>query len=452
MTSLIGWIAIITALSYGTTAGIVMPNYTYVNEEERLISHLLDKYDKRIRPVNVTSKMIIVAVGLAITDVVDLHEKDEVFETGALLREMWEDMRFRWEPSKYGGIATIHIPSASVWKPDVVLLNNADTDVETFDPLVVVFHTGTVIYIPKVRLRAKCPMDMTKFPMDRQTCRIQFGSWTYDVTHVNITHFTSEENGLDIRDAKPSKEWRIVTTTTKRIDHKNDFGNEIYPLMEYSFILQRNSVYYTQVFILPAVLLAVLVPFTFLLPPESRERITLGSVLLLCILVLLMMLQQFLPESHPNIPTIASYYIVTIIWITLSLLTSIFIINIQSRGPRKKKVPSYLRQLFLRGLKRVVCLGDDTYYPLDELETVSMRGLDRTMDGIVRQENTTQSKMERDVEEILRHLHTLTIRSTVLEARHEIRNEWHQVALVLDRIFFFLFILTFLLYTFVLLA
>jgi hypothetical protein len=30
-------------------------------------------------------------------------------------------------------------------------------------------------------------------------------------------------------------------------------------------------------FILPAVLLAILVPFQFMLPPESKERITLGK-------------------------------------------------------------------------------------------------------------------------------------------------------------------------------
>ena len=83
-----------------------------------------------------------------------------------------------------------------------------------------------------------------------------------------------------------------------------------------------------------------------------------------------------------------------------------------------------------------------------------MRGLDRPTENNVRQppESTGQTKMERDVEEILRHVHTLTLRTTVMEARQEIRNEWHQVALVIDRLLCFLFAMTFLLYTFVLLA
>ena len=35
--------------------------------------------------------------------------------------------------------------------------------------------------------------------------------------------------------------------------------------------------YYTHVFILPAVILALLVPFTFILPPDCKERLTLGK-------------------------------------------------------------------------------------------------------------------------------------------------------------------------------
>lgn len=107
----------------------------------------------------------------------------------------------------------------------------------------------------------------------------------------------------------------------------------------------------------------------------------------------------------------------------------------------------------MRGLKRLVCLGDDTYYPLDESETVSMRGLDRPMENMTKPDTTTtQTKMEKDIEEILRHVHGMAFRTTVLEARQDVRNEWHQVALVIDRVLCFVFFLTFLLYTFVLLG
>jgi hypothetical protein len=63
-----------------------------------------------------------------------------------------------------------------------------------------------------------------------------------------------------------------------------------------------------------------------------------------------------------------------------------------------------------------------------------------------------QTKLEKDVEEILRHVQTMIICTKATQAQQEVQNEWRQVALILDRILCFLFGATFLLYTFVLLA
>lgn len=47
----------------------------------------------------------------------------EVLETEAIIQQLWEDIRFKWNPSRHSGITTIHLPSDQVWKPDVSLLN-----------------------------------------------------------------------------------------------------------------------------------------------------------------------------------------------------------------------------------------------------------------------------------------------------------------------------------------
>ena len=108
-------------------------------------------------------------------------------------------------------------------------------------------------------------------------------------------------------------------------------------------------------------------------------------------------------------------------------------------------------QVFLKSLKKLVCLGEDTYYPLDESETISMRGLDKQILTVDSTTKTEGSRLERDVEEILRHIHTLVVNSTAKQARLDVRSEWHQVAIVFDRILFFIFMLTFIIYSCVLL-
>ena len=110
-----------------------------------------------------------------------------------------------------------------------------------------------------------------------------------------------------------------------------------------------------------------------------------------------------------------------------------------------------ISQIFLKSLKKLVCLGDDTYYPLDESETISMRGLDKAIISVDSSSKVEGSRLEKDVEEILRHVHSLVVNNTAKEARFDVRSEWHQVAIVFDRILFFVFMLTFVIYSCVLL-
>lgn len=38
----------------------------------------------------------------------------------------WTDYKLAWNPSQYGDIDVVEIPSSDIWVPDIVLYNNAD--------------------------------------------------------------------------------------------------------------------------------------------------------------------------------------------------------------------------------------------------------------------------------------------------------------------------------------
>lgn len=418
--------------------------------QTRLLDTLLSKYDKRILPQHNTSAPVPLSLGVRLLNLVELFEKEEILETGVYLQQMWFDFRLMWDPSRYQRLHVIHIPVELLWQPDIVLFNNAEVDYESMNNLALVFSSGHVYYAPKARIRTRCSIDMTKFPFDEQMCMIQFGSFTYDGDRLKL-ELLPDNQTVDMSDYSVNKEWEISNSSAEIFTKYYPCCKEAYQHLRCRVNLKRNSVYYTHVFILPAVILALLVPFTFMLPPDCKERLTLGSVLLLGIILLLSMIQEFLPEAHPNLPYLVQYYCLTLIWIALSLISSIWVINTYDRGPRKRKVPSFVRQIFLKSLKKLVCLGEDSYYPLDESETISMRGLDKQ---IITLDSTTKiegSRLEKDVEEILRHVHSLVVKSTAKEARLDVRSEWHQVAIVFDRVLFFIFMLTFVIYSCVLL-
>ncbi len=38
-------------------------------------------------------------------------------------KQEWYDDKLRWDPSKYGGVDVLYIPSQQIWLPDIVLYN-----------------------------------------------------------------------------------------------------------------------------------------------------------------------------------------------------------------------------------------------------------------------------------------------------------------------------------------
>lgn len=44
---------------------------------------------------------------------------------------------------------------------------------------------GNVFWPPPTKFRSTCPVDVTYFPFDDQTCIMKLGSWTYDGFQVH---------------------------------------------------------------------------------------------------------------------------------------------------------------------------------------------------------------------------------------------------------------------------
>lgn len=50
--------------------------------------------------------------------------------TSMWVEHYWEDQNLKWSPENYNGIKFIHLESDKIWRPDIVLYNNAAADFE----------------------------------------------------------------------------------------------------------------------------------------------------------------------------------------------------------------------------------------------------------------------------------------------------------------------------------
>ena len=70
---------------------------------------------------------------------------------------------------------------------------SADMRLKEFrDAMAVIESDGTVLWIPPALFRSSCSIDITQFPFDVQTCRLKFGSWTYDGLKLDIDFYMNE--------------------------------------------------------------------------------------------------------------------------------------------------------------------------------------------------------------------------------------------------------------------
>ena len=51
--------------------------------------------------------------------------------TNLCVEQFWYDFKMRWDPDEYGGVDMLHVPpSDHIWRPDIVLYNNANGNFE----------------------------------------------------------------------------------------------------------------------------------------------------------------------------------------------------------------------------------------------------------------------------------------------------------------------------------
>ena len=133
-------------------------------------------------------------------------------------------------------------------------------------------------WTPEATFKVPCSMDVTYFPFDRQTCSITFLSWSYNGLELELEYvggFQQVSTGIYIE----NNEWALV-------GHKVNITQwyymyaccpEPYPKAIYEFHIERTSVFYRYMVLLPCILLSLLTLLFFWLPPESTDRIALGQ-------------------------------------------------------------------------------------------------------------------------------------------------------------------------------
>ncbi|ELW71404.1 Neuronal acetylcholine receptor subunit beta-3 [Tupaia chinensis] len=424
--------------------------------EDALLRHLFQGYQKWVRPVLNSNDTIKVHFGLKISQLVDVE---------------WTDHKLRWNPDDYGGIQSIKVPSESLWLPDIVLFENEkgnkirieqwweNPKTLSVSPLkrdyldcsadgrfegslmtkVIVKSNGTVVWTPPASYKSSCTMDVTFFPFDRQNCSMKFGSWTYDGTMVDL--ILINEN-VDRKDFFDNGEWEILNAKGMKGNRRD--GLYSYPFITYSFVLRRLPLFYTLFLIIPCLGLSFLTVLVFYLPSDEGEKLSLSTSVLVSLTVFLLVIEEIIPSSSKVIPLIGEYLLFIMIFVTLSIIVTVFVINVHHRSSSTyHPMAPWVKRLFLQKLPKLLCMKDHVdRYPFPDQEeskpVVKGKLLDKKKQKQMSEgERVLVAFLEKaadSIRYISRHVRKEHFISQVVQ-------DWKFVAQVLDRIFLWLFLI-----------
>ncbi|XP_068979819.1 acetylcholine receptor subunit alpha-like isoform X3 [Bombus flavifrons] len=317
-------------------------------DAKRLYDDLLSNYNKLVRPVVNVTDALTVKIKLKLSQLIDVS---------------WYDYKLKWDPKEYGGVEMLHVPSDHIWRPDIVLYNNADGNFEvTLATKATLNYTGRVEWKPPAIYKSSCEIDVEYFPFDEQTCVMKFGSWTYDGFQVDLRHIDEIRGsnivdiGVDLSEFYTSVEWDILEVPAVRNEKFYTCCDEPYLDITFNITMRRKTLFYTVNLIIPCMGISFLTVLVFYLPSDSGEKVSLSISILLSLTVFFLLLAEIIPPTSLVVPLLGKFVLFTMILDTFSICVTVVVLNVHFRSPQTHVMAPWVRRVFIHVLPRLLVM------------------------------------------------------------------------------------------------
>ncbi|XP_049770531.1 acetylcholine receptor subunit alpha-like [Schistocerca cancellata] len=361
-------------------------------DAKRLYDDLLSNYNKLVRPVVNVSDALTVKIKLKLSQLIDVNLKNQIMTTNLWVEQSWYDYKLQWDPREYGGVEMLHVPSDHIWRPDIVLYNNADGNFEvTLATKATLNYTGRVEWKPPAIYKSSCEIDVEYFPFDEQTCVMKFGSWTYDGFQVDLRHIDEVKDsnvvelGVDLSEFYTSVEWDILEVPAVRNEKYYTCCDEPYLDITFNITMRRKTLFYTVNLIIPCMGISFLTVLVFYLPSDSGEKVSLSISILLSLTVFFLLLAEIIPPTSLVVPLLGKFVLFTMILDTFSICVTVVVLNVHFRSPQTHVMAPWVRRVFIHILPRLLVMRRPQYQ-IDKrsfgLATSAHRVMVRTCNGL----------------------------------------------------------------------
>ncbi|KAH8237886.1 hypothetical protein KR032_005424, partial [Drosophila birchii] len=413
---------------------------------DRLHAGLFLNYDRLVQP-QFESVPTPVSLGLVI-NYIDIEEINGKLTVHCYLNIGWKDENLTWQPSEYENITQIIVRSSEVWTPQITLFNGDEGGLLADTQVLLGCH-GQLLRVPPAVYTAYCNLNMQNWPQDEQTCTLQIGSW--GLKNIVAENVTGKDTALDYDELVQSPEWEIVGSKAKFV------SQDFYGYMEYTLTAKRRSSMYTAVIYTPASCIVILALAAFWLPPHmGGEKIMINGLLIIVIAAFLMYFAQLVPVLSNKTPLVGElglllvkgstyfiprslvviFYSTTLLLLSVSTIIEVAVLYLATVR-HKRRIPDVLRKLLHGKVGTWLLLSHFCI-----LQPASNQA-EKTNELYEQQENEQEQNVYENVEDES-PTNPLDINPSEVPAYKAIQFDWALLATAVDRVFFVVYSLAFL--------
>jgi len=172
-------------------------------------------------------------------------------------------------------------------------------------------------------------------------------------------------------------------------DHEpNDDGSEYKGklLCDITFFmtLRRKTLFYTVNLIIPCVGISFLTVLVFYLPSDSGEKVTLCISILLSLTVFFLLLAEIIPPTSLAVPLLGKYLLFTMILVSLSIMVTVGILNVHFRSPATHNMSPWVRKVFIHIMPKLLMIERPDYHAIYSSQPPSNDYIENNADTLMK--------------------------------------------------------------------
>nr|XP_046165065.1 gamma-aminobutyric acid receptor subunit rho-1-like isoform X2 [Oncorhynchus gorbuscha] len=298
----------------------------------------IDDHDFTMRPA-FGGPPIPVGVDVQVESLDTISEVDMDFTMTLYLRHYWKDERLSFTSTNNQSMTFDSRLAKKIWVPDMFFVHSKRSfihDTTTDNVMLRVYPDGNVLYSLRITVTAMCNMDLSRFPLDTQTCSLEIESYAY--TDDDLMLYWKKGNESLNTDERISLSQFLIqkfhTTTKLAFYSSTGWYNRLY----IHFTLRRHVFFFLLQTYFPATLMVMLSWVSFWIDRRAvPARVPLGITTVLTMSTIITGVNASMPRVS-YIKAVDIYLWVSFVFVFLSVIEYAavnYLSTVQERKERK---------------------------------------------------------------------------------------------------------------------